>query len=96
MHDTRAVTILAQRFPAKRAFITGAGSGLGRAFATQLAASGWRLVLLDVSAGRLAEVEAELGNADALVFCYPGDVASEAFASASVADFASRAGGRGA
>jgi NAD(P)-dependent dehydrogenase (short-subunit alcohol dehydrogenase family) len=46
MHDTRAVTILAQRFPAKRAFITGAGSGLGRAFATQPAASGWRLARL--------------------------------------------------
>jgi len=42
MHATRAVTILAKRFPAKRAFVTGAGSGLGRAFATDLAASGWQ------------------------------------------------------
>jgi NAD(P)-dependent dehydrogenase (short-subunit alcohol dehydrogenase family) len=93
MHATRAVTILAERFPAKRAFITGAGSGLGRAFATDLAASGWQLGLLDVSAGRLAEVEAELGDAGAGAFCYPGDVASEAFVAASVAGFASRAGG---
>lgn len=32
MHESHAVTILARRFPAKRAFITGAGSGLARRF----------------------------------------------------------------
>ena len=93
MHESHAITILARRFPAKRAFITGAGSGLGRAFATELAASGWQLGLLDVSAGRLAEVEAELGSAGTRVSCYAGDVASESFVAGSVADFASRAGG---
>jgi|APFre7841882724_1041349.scaffolds.fasta_scaffold315994_2 hypothetical protein len=39
MHESHAVTILARRFPAKRAFVTGAGSGLGRAFAMELGAS---------------------------------------------------------
>jgi NAD(P)-dependent dehydrogenase (short-subunit alcohol dehydrogenase family) len=93
MHESHAVTILARRFPAKRAFITGAGSGLGRAFAGELAATGWQLGLLDVSAGRLAEAEAEFGSAGARVSCYAGDVASESFVAGSVADFASRAGG---
>jgi len=77
MHESHAVTILARRFPAKRAFITGAGSGLGRAFAAELAAAGWQLGLLDLSADRLAAVEAELGGADASVSCYAGDAVNE-------------------
>lgn len=91
MHESQAVTILARRFPAKRVFITGAGSGLGRAFATELAAAGWQLGLLDLSAERLTAVEAEMGGAG--VSCYAGDVASESFVGAAVADFASRTGG---
>lgn len=93
MHESHAVTILARRFPAKRAFITGAGSGLGRAFATELAAAGWQLGLLDLSADRLAAVEAELGGADASVSCYAGDVANEPFVADAIRDFASRVGG---
>jgi NADP-dependent 3-hydroxy acid dehydrogenase YdfG len=93
MHESHAITILAQRFPAKRAFITGAGSGLGRAFGEELAAAGWQLGLLDVSADRLAAVEAELGGADASVSCYTGDVANESFVAGSITDFTSRAGG---
>jgi NAD(P)-dependent dehydrogenase (short-subunit alcohol dehydrogenase family) len=91
MHESQAVTILSRRFPAKRAFITGAGSGLGRAFATELAAAGWQLGLLDLSTGRLTTVEAEMGGAG--VSCYAGDVASESFVADAVADFASRTGG---
>ena len=60
MSETQAVTILSRRFPAKRAFVTGAASGLGRAIATELAAAGWRLGLLDLSAPRLAETAAAL------------------------------------
>jgi NAD(P)-dependent dehydrogenase (short-subunit alcohol dehydrogenase family) len=63
MSETQAVTALSRRFPAKRAFITGAASGLGRAIATELAGAGWRLGLLDVSAERLAEAgQALAGN----------------------------------
>lgn len=91
MHESQAVTILSRRFPAKRAFITGAGSGLGRAFATELSAAGWQLGLLDLSADRLTAVEAEMGGAG--VACYAGDVASESFVADAVADFASRTGG---
>jgi NAD(P)-dependent dehydrogenase (short-subunit alcohol dehydrogenase family) len=93
MSETQAATILSRRFPAKRAFITGAGSGLGRAIAAELAAAGWRLGLLEVSAPRLAEAESALGAAGATVHAYPGDVADEAFVAASVADFVRNAGG---
>ena len=93
MSETQAVTILSRRFPAKRAFITGAGSGLGRAIAGQFAASGWRLGLLDVSAPRLAEAESALRAAGAIVHAYAGDVADEAFVATSVGDFVSHAGG---
>ena len=44
---------LTQRFPKRRAFITGAASGLGLACAESLAREGWQLFLTDVDAGRL-------------------------------------------
>lgn len=93
MSETQAVTILSRRFPGKRAFITGAGSGLGRAIATELAAAGWQLGLLDVSAPRLAAAEAALSAAGATPHTYAGDVADEAFVATSVGDFVRRAGG---
>jgi NAD(P)-dependent dehydrogenase (short-subunit alcohol dehydrogenase family) len=93
MSDTQAVTALSRRFPGKRAFITGAASGLGRAIAAEFAAAGWQLGLLDVSATRLAEAEQALGSAGATAYAYAGDVADEGFVSASVADFIRRAGG---
>ena len=88
MSETQAVTILSRRFPGKRAFITGAGSGLGRAIATELAAAGWQLGLLDLSAPRLAAAEAALSAAGAKPHTYAGDVADETFVTASVGDFA--------
>lgn len=93
MSGTQASTILSRRFPAKRAFITGAGSGLGRAISMEFAAAGWRLGLLDVSAPRLAEAESAMRATGATVHAYQGDVADEAFVAASVADFVRRAGG---
>lgn len=47
---------LSEQYPKKRAFITGAGSGLGRALALALAADGWRLALADIRQDRLEEV----------------------------------------
>jgi NAD(P)-dependent dehydrogenase (short-subunit alcohol dehydrogenase family) len=93
MSETQAATILSRRFPGKRAFITGAASGLGRAMATELAGAGWQLGLLDLAATPLAEAEATLRTAGAVTFSYEGDVAREAFVAESVADFARRAGG---
>lgn len=93
MSAAKTATILAGRFPAKRAFITGAASGLGRAIGAELAVAGWRLGLLDVSAAKLAEAEGALRAAGAVTSTHAGDVACESFVAASVADFAARANG---
>ncbi len=47
---------LSELYPKKRAFITGAGSGLGRALALALAADGWKLGVADIKQERLGEV----------------------------------------
>ena len=93
MSEAEATTILSRRFPAKRAFVTGAASGLGRAIAMELAGAGWRLGILDVSAERLGEAERTLRDTGATTHAYAGDVAQEDFVARSVADFAQRAGG---
>lgn len=65
---------LNSRFPRKRAFITGAGSGLGLALAKDLAADGWTLGLFDRNLERLTTVEAEFADAGVTLVAYPGDV----------------------
>ena len=62
------------RFPRKRAFITGAASGLGLELAHALAADGWSLGLFDRNLERLTEVEGKLAAAGIPVLAYPGDV----------------------
>jgi NADP-dependent 3-hydroxy acid dehydrogenase YdfG len=65
---------LGRRFPAKRAFITGASSGLGLELARALGSDGWTLGLFDRNVERLAHVEEELSGAGLTVLAYPGDV----------------------
>lgn len=62
------------RFPRKRAFITGAGSGLGLALSHALARDGWSLGLFDRNLERLTDIEGELSAANFPVLAYPGDV----------------------
>lgn len=71
---TERFTRLNSRFPRKRAFITGAGSGLGLALAKDLAADGWTLGLFDRNLERLTTVEAEFADAGVRLIAYPGDV----------------------
>lgn len=71
---TERFTRLGSRFPRKRAFITGAGSGLGLSLAKALAADGWTLGLFDRNLERLTTVEAEFADAGVKLVAYPGDV----------------------
>ena len=87
-------TLLSRRFPAKRAFVTGAASGLGFAIADCLARDGWTLGLLDLSAARLEQALARLRQSGAHdVTGFPGDVASPPFVEGAIADFVGRYGG---
>lgn len=70
----RPLTRLARRFPRKRAFITGAGSGLGLELTRILAREGWALGLFDRNVERLAAVEADLSGEGLSLTAYPGDV----------------------
>jgi NAD(P)-dependent dehydrogenase (short-subunit alcohol dehydrogenase family) len=53
---------LEQRFPNKRAFITGAASGLGLAICKRLAPRGWRLLIADVNEDRLRQAGVTLSG----------------------------------
>src|SRR5262245_9488279 len=65
---------LNRRFPRKRAFITGASSGLGLELAGALARDGWSLGIFDRNVERLAHVEGELSGSGIPLLAYPGDV----------------------
>ena len=84
MNAAQALAMLAARHPGRRAFITGAGSGLGRALALRLGAAGWRLGLNDLDPAGLARVTAE---ADGTPMPFAFDVADAAAFDAAAASF---------
>lgn len=65
---------LEQRFPEKRAFITGAASGLGLAICKRLAGRGWRLLIADINEQRLQEAETSLRSLGATTHALVLDV----------------------
>ncbi len=80
--------------PTRRAFITGGGSGLGLAFATQLAEAGWTLGLLDRDSERLDEARSALMVAGArAVHPYVADVTDESSFTAAIKGFIAAEGG---
>jgi NAD(P)-dependent dehydrogenase (short-subunit alcohol dehydrogenase family) len=92
--STSPATLLSRRFPAKRAFITGAASGLGRSMALLLARDGWSLGLLDVAEADLARAADDIRTAGARsVVRYAGDVADPVLVARSIEAFASAHGG---
>lgn len=91
---TGAATPLSAALSGKRAFITGGGSGLGRAFTELLARDGWRIAILDREPARLADATARLtALGAAAVHTYSADVTDEAAFGAAIDDFAARVGG---
>ena len=65
-------------FTDKVAVVTGAASGIGQALATRFAAEGMKVVLADVDARSLAEVERQLVATGARILAVPTDVARAA------------------
>jgi NAD(P)-dependent dehydrogenase (short-subunit alcohol dehydrogenase family) len=90
---TTAASNLSQRFPRKRAFITGAASGLGLACAEILAREGWHLFLTDVDAARLDLVAQSLARDGVQVGAGACDVRDSAALRAIVDSAAAAAGG---
>lgn len=84
---------LGSKYPAKRAFITGAGSGLGLAFALELASNGWHIGLADVDADRLAAAATVVINAGGTPTTYAFDVAEYDKFGDAVADFVAQLDG---
>ncbi|MEO0899405.1 MAG: SDR family NAD(P)-dependent oxidoreductase [Bacteroidota bacterium] len=65
---------ISQKFPNKRAFITGAASGLGKAFCAVLAKDNWTLVMADVNEAHLQEAEKDISAMGAQTHTYVLDV----------------------
>lgn len=82
-----------KRFTDKVAVITGAGSGIGRALAIELAGRGARLAVSDVDAVRAAETAALCEKAGAAAKSYELDVADRAAVLAHADEVAGEFGG---
>ncbi len=89
MTNASPATLLSRRLPSKRAFITGAASGLGLSLAQLLARDGWTLGVLDVDHEALERAVVQLRTSGAAgVTAYPGDVASHEVVAAAITRFA--------
>lgn len=55
--------------------VTGAGQGLGRAFATSAADAGWRVAILDLNEEKAAQVAAEIISSGGMARSYGADIA---------------------
>ena len=88
-----AVDHLSRRFPQRRAFITGAASGLGLEISRRFAAAGWSLGLLDIHPQRLAQARQALNTVDGAVLTFHADVGDEAAVMNAVARCAQSFGG---
>ena len=81
------------RFDNKRAFVTGAASGIGQATAVRLASEGASLYLTDLNEDGLGDTAAQCVELGANVETRKLDVSDEAAVNAAIEDCASRLGG---
>ncbi len=94
-HDAADATISSHtghRFADRVAVVTGAGSGIGRAVATRLAAEGAKVAALDVAPGNLASTVASITDGGGTASAFTCDVTSEASVGATVAALAGELG----
>jgi short-subunit dehydrogenase len=84
---------LTTKFPGKRAFITGAASGLGREFSKALARDGWTLGIADINPEQLAAAAKEFEALGAKTFSFELDVSDRNRYQAVAAEFLGKAGG---
>ncbi|MEN0004034.1 MAG: SDR family NAD(P)-dependent oxidoreductase [Bacteroidota bacterium] len=68
---------LTQRYPKKRAFITGGGSGLGKAFSLQLAEDGWTIGICDINKKGMEQTANAVKALGGKAFTYRLDVSDE-------------------
>ena len=68
---------LSQTYPLKRAFITGAASGLGKALALELANDGWTIGMADINMIALEAAGKEIEIAGGVPLIFPLDVSDK-------------------
>jgi short-subunit dehydrogenase len=84
---------LTQHFPHKRAFITGAASGLGKALSLHLAADGWTIGLSDVNVESLKITHHEVEQAGGKAISFQLDVSDKEAYKKVVEEFLKQTGG---
>jgi len=84
---------LSQTHPKKRAFITGAASGLGKAFCIELAKDGWTLGMADINVKDLAIAADEIEKLGGKALTFPLDVSDRHQYQLVAEDFLAQAGG---
>jgi len=84
---------LSVTYPQKRAFITGAASGLGKAFCMDLARDGWMIGMADNNVTALELAAADIQNAGGRPLLFPLDVSDKDQYQQVAADFLAQAGG---
>jgi len=84
---------LTQNHPRKRAFITGAASGLGKAFANELAKEGWTIGMADINVTELELAAEDVARSGGRPLLFPLDVSDKEQYRRVAEDFLAEAGG---
>ena len=85
--------LLTEKHPKKRAFITGAASGLGKSFAIELAKEGWTIGMADINLKELELAASIIETLGGKPLQYPLDVSDKDQFKKVAEDFLSKVGG---